>query len=67
MNTAEALQWIENASGLTILISKNKTVTLTDGSTFEVYGTGITDAVNKLQEVLKTIQAEDETIKICSA
>lgn len=63
MQKHEAINWVENAAGLTMLVGKDQQITLTDGCTFEVYGTGIVDAVGRLQETLKAKHAQEKECK----
>lgn len=66
MTEQQAMNWIETCPGLSVIVGKNRAVTLTDGSTVEVEGIGIVDAVNKLQEVL-LIMRNKKTTTVCTA
>lgn len=56
MNTTQAVEWIENSPGLTLIIGKKREVTITNGVTVQVTSTGIVDTVMEVQDVLKQIR-----------
>ena len=52
MNELTALKWLQNQSGLKVLIGKDQQITITDGFTVEITGKGFLDTVVKLQKTL---------------
>lgn len=61
MTEDDAFHWVENQSGLKILIGKDRKVTLTNGTTLEVTARGLLAAVMKAQKVLRVIQSTTRT------
>ena len=62
MNQLEALKWLEQQDGLHVIVGKDKHVTLTDGMSVEISGTGLLDAVVKLQKTLKGVYSCKENL-----
>lgn len=56
MNELSALKWLQNQSGLKVLIGKDQQITITDGFTVEITGTGFLDTVVKLQKTLREME-----------
>lgn len=56
MNELSALKWLQDQSGLKVLIGKNKQITITDGFTVEITGTGFLDTLVKLQKTLRDME-----------
>ncbi len=56
MNATEALNWLDNAHGLTVTIDKKQQVMIHNGVTVKVTATGIVNAVVELQDVLKQMR-----------
>jgi hypothetical protein len=56
VNELSALKWLQDQSGLKVLIGKNKQITITDGFTVEITGTGFLDTVVKLQKTLRDME-----------
>jgi len=52
----DAYRWLENQTGLQILIGKDRHITLTDGMTVEIVGIGILDAVSNLMGILRELE-----------
>ena len=56
MNTTQAVDWIENTPGLTLIVGKKQEVTITNGMTVRVTGNGIVNTVMEVQDVLKQMR-----------
>jgi hypothetical protein len=56
MNLTQAIDWIENTPGLTLIVGKKKQIIITNGMTVRVTGTGIVDTVIEVQDVLKQMR-----------
>jgi hypothetical protein len=56
VNELSALKWLQDQSGLKVLIGKNKQITITDGFTVEITGTGFLDTLVKLQKTLRDME-----------
>lgn len=59
MNELSALKWLQNQSGLKVLIGKNRQITITDGFTVEITGNGFLDTVVKLQKTLREMKQNE--------
>jgi len=59
-NQIEAAHWLQNQEGLKILIGKNGSVTVTDGVEVEYTGIGFTGVFNGVQNILRTIEKNEQ-------
>ena len=56
MTPEQAINWLENQRGLTLIVGKKQEVTITNGMTVQVTGTGIVNTVVEVQDVLKQMR-----------
>ena len=53
MTPEQAIEWLENSPGVTLIVGKKREVTITNGMTVQVTGIGIVDTTLMVQDVLK--------------
>jgi hypothetical protein len=56
MSELEAARWLEQQAGARIDIGENGQITITDGCSVKVTGTGFLDAVIQMQSVLSQMR-----------